>query len=160
MVFTTQELSAEAFAPYGQVLTAYDGAPLAEDDVITYWGGVGVAAFDGPVSAGMLFGHPRRMATNKLERHLNTPEVLVALEGDAAVCVGEPGEPDRLSAFIVRQGEAVALFKGTWHWTPFPTGERDCRFLVLFHAGTERDDLEIRELPEEIFLSLNATRVK
>lgn len=160
MVIQVKELSAETFAPYGQVLTAYTGAPLADDEVITYWGGVGNAMFDGPVSAGMLFGHPRRMATNKLERHRKTPEVLVALEGDAAVCVGEPGEPDRLSAFLIRQGESVALKKGAWHWTPFPTDEQDCRFLVLFHSGTENRDLEIRDLQEEIFLSFDVTRVK
>jgi len=154
MAIKAQGLTAEAFAPFGQVLTEYSGAPLANDDVITYWGGVGSAAFDGPASAGVLLGHSRRMVTSKLERHLNTPEVLVALEGDAIVCVGEPGEPKCLSAFIIRQGEAVALNKGAWHWTPFPTDELDCRFLVLFQKDTESNDLEIRELPRELFFTL------
>lgn len=151
MTIKPKKLDAGDFAKFGRILTAYSGEPDADDDVVTYWGGVADADFTGPVSAGMLLGHPRRMATSKLERHLSTPEVLVALDGDALLCVGAPGEPKELTAFFVKQGEGVALHAGTWHWTPFPTGDRDCRFLVLFHSGTEKNDLEIRELPEEIF---------
>lgn len=83
MNIMVKRLAAEAFARYGQVLTACKDAPAADDDVITYWGGVGSAAFDAPVSAGMPFGHPRRMATRRLERHLKTPEILVALHAGA-----------------------------------------------------------------------------
>lgn len=74
MVIKSRRLIAKEFLRYGRVLTEYKGLPDADDDLITYWGDVGFAAFGGPVNSDLLLGHPRRMVTRKLEQHLKTHE--------------------------------------------------------------------------------------
>ncbi len=149
-------LNARNFSDYGQVITAYEGEPMADDDVITYYGKVGEISCDGLLSTGYLVGHKRAFSTDKLERHMNTPEVLVALDGDALILAALPdeqGNVENVSAFHIKQGEAVVLDKAAWHWTPFPTEKDYCVFLVIFKDNTESDDLDIRELDTPIVIT-------
>jgi ureidoglycolate hydrolase len=147
-------LSAKKFQPYGDVLSETKDQPMADDDVITYYGQISKIAFGKLVSTGFLLGHKRALVTNKLERHAKTPEVLVALENDAII-LAALSEPDGdsvkdISAFYVKQGQAVVLNKRTWHWTPFPTTAETCKFLVMFNDQTEFEDLTIKDLEEVI----------
>lgn len=156
MVIKPEELTADAFTPYGHIVSQPDGAPMADDDVITYWGRIARTDIKNPISFGLLLGHKRPYQTGKLERHLDTPEILVALENDAVIVCGKPSisdSVDDLAAFYVKQGDALCLYSRTWHWTPFPMEGEDCKFLVIFAGGTEDSDLEIKELDEEIVIS-------
>jgi ureidoglycolate hydrolase len=150
MLIKTKRLNAKDFKKYGSVLTEYSGAPMADDDVITYWGKAAEVDICRPISSGVLFGHRRPMSTDKLERHLQTPEILTALEGGAVLIVASGETAADIAAFYIRQGEAVALNPGIWHWTPFPAEGEKCRFLVLFYSGTEENDLIIKNLNELI----------
>ena len=152
MIIKPKPLEASEFKKYGSILTGYSGRPMADDDVITYWGEVAEIDVKQPISAGVLLGHKRPMSTDKLERHNETPEILTALDGDAIILVaaGQNDEVKDIAAFHVRQGEAVALDPGIWHWTPFPKNKEQCRFLVLFYSGTEVNDLIIKDLEEKI----------
>jgi ureidoglycolate hydrolase len=142
------------FKPYGYVISATKGKPLARNMELTYWSKVSFLKMGKIVSAGVLFVHERGAVVRSLERHRKTPEVLVALEGDSLVCFGKPssshGKIQGIKAFYVRQGQAICMHTGTWHWAPFPVNAKKCKFLVLFATDTETSDLEIRDLPEEV----------
>jgi len=43
----------------------------------------------------------------------------------------------------VKQGQALIMNPGTWHWGPWPVSER-CSILILFKKGTEKNDLPIK----------------
>ena len=147
-------LNAPDFKPYGQILTRTDNKPMADDEIITYYGKTALIEFHGKASTGYLIGHKRRFETDKLERHRNTPEVLAALEGDAVIIAAQAhvatGAPEDVKAFIVKQGQAIAFNKGVYHWTPFPVKQDECRFLVMFENDTESADLQILELDDNI----------
>jgi ureidoglycolate hydrolase len=149
-------LTPENFQAYGEVLSRSKGDPMADNDEFLYWGKVTELAMTERVSTGFLSCHPRQRHVTSLERHTRTPEIMVALDGDAVVCMAKPESAtgsDRIEgiqAFHVRQGQAFVMHIGTWHWAPFPAQEHDSTFLVVFASGTEADDLEIRELPETV----------
>lgn len=154
MIIKTEVLNEKSFREYGQILSEKAGEPMADDDIISYWGKVANIKFDKNISTGVLFGHKRLMATKNLERHIETPEVLVALSGDAVICVAVPSkqedEPDKIKAFYIKQGDAISLYRGIWHWTPFPVDSEQCKFLVMFNNDTESKDLYIKNLSEDI----------
>jgi len=153
MLIEQVDLNTEAFKPYGYIVSQPVEEPMADDEVITYWGRIAQTDIKNPVSFGLLHGHRRPLETNKLERHLDTPEVLVALRNDAVIICGKPSigdSVDELKAFRVKQGNALCLYSRTWHWTPFPLEGEECTFLVMFAGGTEDCDLEIKKLPHEV----------
>lgn len=110
-----------------------------------------------PLCAGRLECAKRNMHVVKLERHLKTPEILSAVDGDSLVCVAPPQEPVNgsltgMKALHVKKGESIILATGAWHWIPFPVGMDASLFLVVFHSGTGDDDLDFCELSEAVDL--------
>jgi len=115
------------------------------------------AATDLKMPAGLCAGRlecsSRPMQLLKMERHLKTPELLSAVNGDAVIVVAPPQTPqderlEGLRAILVRQGQAIVLSAGAWHWIPYPLGEKSALFLVVFRSETGRDDLDYCELAE------------
>jgi hypothetical protein len=101
--------------------------------------------------AGSLACAHRKARLEKMERHLRTPELLSAVQGDAIICVAPPQEASDgafagVRALVVRQGQSILLEAGAWHWIPFPLNAEGARFMVLFRNRTGDEDLEIREL--------------
>ena len=155
MIVKPKSLSQEAFNEYGDVLSISTDQPMADDSVITYWGKIAQFKFVENASAGILHGHRREMHTHQMERHINTPEMLVSLKNDAIICVAKPLDSiQNANAFYIKQGDAVVLNSGTWHWTPFPADADKCEFFIVFKAGTEEMDLEIKELDDAIIIDV------
>jgi len=145
------DLTPQSFAGYGSVLSTGPGAPMADSQEITYWGKVAELEMGTRVSTGYMLCKPRAGVLQQLERHLRTPEILVALRGDSLVCMARPSAPGSaaisgVQAFHVRQGQAFVMAPGTWHWAAFPTGRAEALFLVVFASGTESTDLEFARL--------------
>lgn len=93
------------------------------------------------------------MRVAKMERHLKTPEMLSAVDGDVIVCVAPPQEAPGgafkdLRAIALRKGQSIVMAKGAWHWIPFPTGKANALVLVVFQTGTGDEDLYISDLAD------------
>lgn len=52
---------------------------------------------------------------------------------------------ETVKAFKLEKGKGILLYKGTWHWLPYPLAEK-ARLLVVFQQGTADYDLEIKDL--------------
>jgi hypothetical protein len=114
-----------------------------------------------PLCAGRLECASRPMVVTRMERHLRTPELLSAVDGDAVLCVAPPQEPkegrlEGMRALKIRQGQSVLLATGAWHWIPFPAGSGagSCQFLVVFRSGTGDEDLQIIDLAESVGMAI------
>jgi ureidoglycolate hydrolase len=98
----------------------------------------------------------RPLVLGTLERHLATPEILAALDGDVIVCAAAPGvdpahcAPADIRALMLRQGQAMWMDRGTWHWLPFPTRTAQVTVLLIFREGTGDRDIELRELAQPV----------
>jgi ureidoglycolate lyase len=153
MILKTREAGPESLDGVGILATPASGAGPAAGAEFSFE----LAATDLGMPAGLCAGRldcaARPMSLSRMERHLRTPEMLSAVDGDAVVCVAPPQEPkggvlEGLRAVRLRRGQSVVLAKGSWHWIPFPTGSANVRFLVVFRTGTGDDDLQICDIEE------------
>jgi mannose-6-phosphate isomerase-like protein (cupin superfamily) len=147
------ELSDEALRGIGRVLTPRNRPQVPAGEEFRYDQTLRDIGLAGPLSSGSLECAPRPKTLVKMERHLKTAEVLVALDGDAVVCLAPPQEPaggrlQGLTAVRVRAGESFVMETGAWHWIPYPAGSRTVRFLVVFRNATGDDDLHFVDLAE------------
>ena len=109
-----------------------------------------------PSCTGQLNCRYRDKILKKVERHLQTHELMVALKGDSLICVASasldaPEEKD-IHCFAVKEGTVLMMDKAVWHWIPYPLQEPGSEFLVLFRDGTGADDLNFHELKEKLWI--------
>jgi hypothetical protein len=105
--------------------------------------------------AGTMDCAPRPMQVSRMERHLHTPEILVAIDGDSVICLAPPQEPvagklKDMRAVRVKTGQVFILDTGAWHWIPFPLAPQPARFLVIFKEKTGQNDLQFHALAESV----------
>jgi mannose-6-phosphate isomerase-like protein (cupin superfamily) len=147
------ELSNDALRNIGRVLTPRERPLVFVGEECRYDQTVNDIGLVGPLSSGSLECAPRPKILKKMECHRKTVEMLVALDGDAVVCVAPPQEPTDgvlkgLTAVRVRVGESFVMEKGAWHWIPYPTNAQTVRFLVVFRNATGDDDMQFVNLSE------------
>jgi ureidoglycolate hydrolase len=153
-----QTIHDEAFSAFGQVLHETAAKPMMDTAEATYWGGI--AKFSSPqnLSSGYLKSRRTDPVVTQMEQHTKTGEILVAMKGDAVICMATPEsevgtDNVQLGAFLVREGEAIKMHVGTWHWLPMPVGCDEASYLVLFGDDTENSDLDVVELAEPVQIS-------
>lgn len=156
MRITAQPLTHRSFLPYGRIISGGIGLPIADTEEITYWGRVAQVNMSERLSTGIMLAHDRDHVITQMERHVNTSEILIAVEGDSVICFAAPSGTDGpigdVTAFAVKKGDAIAMFEGTWHWAAFPCQTSSSKFIVIFANGTETADLETKETPESILV--------
>ncbi|MDQ7989831.1 MAG: ureidoglycolate lyase [Candidatus Dactylopiibacterium sp.] len=139
-----EALTAQAFAPFGEVIEASDAArhftinggnterfhDLARLD----------AGPDGHLIASIFRGQPRALpfTVSMMERHPKGSQAFMPLSGRAyLVVVAPPGAPPvaaSLRCFLARAGQGVNYAVGTWHH-PLLALEAASDFLVIDRAG-------------------------
>ncbi len=140
-VLTPSPLTAEAFAPYGDVLEIA-GTP----DKIINQGKCGryhdLAKLDfGSGQAGIsLFESEARhlpYAVELVERHPQGSQAFIPLDGVPMIVIvadDEDGKPANLKAFISQPGQSINLYRGTWHGVLAPLGNPG-RYAVVDRIG-------------------------
>jgi len=146
------ELNEQTFAKYGKVISSTSKSPSGDNDEFTFWDKVSIFGTSDDISTGILIAKKRDFCGDRLAKHVNTPEMVVALEGDSIVVVGtssEHAEDDiqEIEAFKLSKGEAILIGKGIWHWAPLPLTD-DIKFLISFVNDTPANDVLIKELDE------------
>jgi len=143
-----EPLTAEAFAPFGVILSP-DGRERLP--INTY--GDKLSLFrepfetDQPIEWFIVEGKVRPLSALFLERHLQITQAFIPLNGDALITI--VAAPDvrfesnglpvlsETRAFYVPGDAAFQLHRGTWHENPFPTRDGQ-RFLVTSHQALTR----------------------
>jgi ureidoglycolate lyase len=147
-----EALTAEAFAPYGRVLQAPRRERDASGPGWDWWAETALLGGDGrPWGVGWLDLRPTDLRFDWAERHMRTPEAIIATRADLLAYVGpadHPDEPGRLPAFEsfrvfrVPAGSGVVMDRGVWHGAPFAV-EEPTPALVLILEGTGRHDVTL-----------------
>ena len=162
MKLKLEELSAEGFIPFGQVVEQPHRPADAEGAGWTWWGENLLLAGTGENYAiGYLDLEPAPLCFDWAERHLDSDELVIPLGGDCVVYVAPPDyldEPgrlpswDRFQAFRVPSGKAVLLGKGVWHGAPLALGHPAKALVLLLHSTGQRDAhvVHFAEQPVEI----------
>ena len=144
-------LTNKNFADYGYLISNENIKPKMKENTFTFWDDLAEINIEGKTGFGILEVNKRNKNFTNLERHVKTEEVFFAIEKDVVVLVGkatpnqEVPEIETVKAFKLEKGKGVLLYKGTWHWLPYPLVEK-ARLLVVFQQGTADYDLEIINL--------------
>src|SRR5690349_2582792 len=95
MKLSIENLTAQAFAPFGAVIEQPKRPTDASGSGWQWWGEmVNLAGGDRPYSIGYLDLQPAPLRFDWAERHMHSDELLTPLGGDCLVYVGPPDHPD------------------------------------------------------------------
>lgn len=138
---TAQPLTAEAFAPYGDVIDAV-GAP----DMVINHGMCGrfhnlatLDFSDGQSAISLFEGKPYQMPlrVTLMERHPLGSQAFLPMTQDpflVVVAADKSGNPHNLQAFLTSPGQGVNYFRNTWHGVLMPLVPNQ-RFVVVDRVG-------------------------
>jgi ureidoglycolate hydrolase len=160
-------LSAMDFAGYGQVIAIphpKERKPDFQSEVISFYGALGVLDTKVPVEFGICVYRKRELVVEELEQHLDTQELLYAIDDDFIVAAapnpvhGPTNLPDleKLVGVIIRRGEGVLFHRGIWHSVPYPY-KKESFALVCFAKGTAGGDMHMFKLGEKLMLQARQT---
>ena len=144
-----EPLTADAFAPFGQV--------VATGDMV-------MELRDGEEFALNVLSYDRQpLVVDHLNRHHKATQALVALAGKPTLLVVAAKEYDfstrdhleHVRAFICDGTAGVNLALGTWHWGPYPL--MDHVDLVNVQGKGFANDNEVAYLPRDLGVVVNVT---
>lgn len=128
MKLKIEDLIAESFAPFGEVIDQPARPQDAQGHGWMWWGeNYTLAGGDRNYAIGYLDLQPGDLSFNWAERHMHSDELLIPMGADCLVYVGpadHPEEPmhlpslDRFRVFRLTPGQGVLLHKGVWHGAP------------------------------------------
>jgi len=152
MKLSIENLTAQAFAPFGAVIEQPKRSNDASGPGWQWWGEmVNLAGGDRPYSIGYLDLQPAPLRFDWAERHIHSDELLAPLGGDCLVYVGPPDHPDepahladlnRFRVFRVCKGQAVLLKRGVWHGAPLAI-DHPANVMVILLNNTAKQDLHL-----------------
>jgi ureidoglycolate lyase len=144
---SVEPISAEGFAPFGQLIAERDGPPSFFGDGLQAWR----LDCDITGTTELMFVHYdyRPMVFSKIERHFAITQCFIPLDGAAMVMVVAPTDPsDRsalpppasLRAFLVGGDTGILLWKGVWHaLNRFPVRRAAAAFALVTSTETQRE---------------------
>ena len=121
--------------------------PDVENDIIRFFGKLGVIEAPGGVEFGMCAYEHRDFLVEGLEQHRRSGELLYAIDDDFLMPVApnlpNADQPDLSRAFAirVRRSEGVIFSPGAWHWVPYPIKKGKSFALVGFAIDTPKNDM-------------------
>jgi ureidoglycolate hydrolase len=129
--------------------------PQRTNENLNAWDGI--FSLNGQFSGTILQVKRRSLILHRMERHLQTPELLITLGKGVIVPMAPPGElrqsQSQAAAYYLPAGEGLLLEPGVWHLAPFPL-EEAAQVLVIFKTNTAKDDLEFQMLNPQLQVTL------
>jgi len=126
--------------------------PDAENEIIRFFGKLGVIEAAGGVEFGICAYEHRDFSVEGLEQHRRSGELLYAIDDDFLMPVApnlpSVNQPDLSKAFAirVRRSEGVIFAPGAWHWVPYPIRKGKSFALVGFAIDTPKNDMFTQSL--------------
>jgi ureidoglycolate hydrolase len=144
-----EPLTDEAFAPFGQLVSAKDRPADFQTESGTQ--GWAVEFASGRPLVMLLKTRYQGLRFAKLERHFNVTQTFLPLGGSPAVVAVAPRSADRAAipapeevrAFLLDGSQGYALARGTWHSLDrFPLYPPDTRWVIITDHETQQDLLD------------------
>jgi len=152
---TPEPLTAEAFAPFGNVIEASDAAvklDINQGHAVRYDRLAEVDVADGTGAISLFRARPLAdLVLRVFERHPLGSQTFVPLSGSpylVAVAPAGPFDPARIRLFRAEKHQGVHYEKGVWHHFLLVLDESD--FLVVDRAGPGDNCEEIELAPSDM----------
>ena len=152
-----EELSAEAFRPFGQFASMVD--PETERigvAPIEFFRDMAQQTLTGPeVSFSTCRVEKRDLVIDVTEYHSSTGEVTLPLDNDVLIHVAPATPPqadvplDKIRVFRIPKGTLVSIRPGVWHHAPFTINDEPANVLIALPERAYANDCTVVELPPE-----------
>ncbi len=144
-------ISPRAFAPFGWL-------PVADSDPTDGAGRLEFAWADphvnvivhGPEEVKRARAPGDAFVCDRMFRHDSHTQALLVLDHECVLAVAPPAatlvdesEIAQISAFRLRPHDAFVLWRGTWHWGPFPVGGEPVHLYNVQGLGYEEDNRSV-----------------
>lgn len=135
-VISAEDLTLEAFAPFGRVIQTPAQPPTRSGPGWQAWYGYAALECDQPLIFGSVVTEFRDVVVEVMERHTHTFELLYPHDHELIQPLAPPAELDdpearpsaeAIRAFLIPAGSAIVMHPGTWHSPAFPLS-RDCTY--------------------------------
>lgn len=141
MMVPVTRVSVESFAAFGSVVLKPEGTPTSEGPTYRFWSDLAHYDCGGETEIGICMASGAADTEfRSLERHLDTPEILIPIDAPFALPLMLEGS-DTPGAFLVDIGEAVVIDRGVWHGACIPIGQGRSSYFVVFRRGTPHTDV-------------------
>lgn len=138
----------ENFKRFGDVVKLTNAEPTSQDNTYKFWSNISNYYIDGKTEIGICTVF--KQSVNKIagvERHLNTPEILIPIDAPFVLPLLLDGEEEnKMEAFEVNIGEAVIINEGVWHGACLPVGKNEASYFVIFKLNTPNQDVYKKEI--------------
>jgi len=161
-----QELTEDAFAPFGMVLGRPGSKqPNISDEIANVWLGfsdlMGIGSVQGRQIT-YLDIHSKPEKNNAIEKHNTSAEAFIPLDGRTvlmavpAEATNADGTPDmsKCKAFLMDGSKGVLLKKSTWHAVPYLLSDSASYLVLVDDAIIEKDDINKVSIDEIEFYFL------
>ncbi|MGE5352411.1 MAG: ureidoglycolate lyase [Acidobacteriota bacterium] len=148
MKLSSQHITGENFLKFGKVVTFPEGSPTSEAKDYKFWSDIASYHIDGDTEIGIctVFRQPES-EINGMERHLDTPEVLIPIDAPFTLPLLLEGDKEEdAKAFQVNVGEAVVINSGVWHGACLPFKVEKSSYFVIFRRRTPYEDVEKKDI--------------
>jgi ureidoglycolate hydrolase len=139
--------TASAFAPFGELIGAQDGAPVFYGAGLRSWR-LG-CEIEGRTELMFIRYDHKPMAFSALERHFTITQCFIPLAGEGMVMAVAPRTPEDWSAlpdprsvraFLIQPQHGVLLWKGVWHsLNRFPVSQAGLGVALITAAETQAE---------------------
>ncbi len=143
-----EHISPENFKRFGRIVTTPKANPTSQAVDYKFWSDITSYLIEGETEIGIctVYKQPKNEIKG-MERHLNTPEILIPINSPFTLPLLIDGESeDQAKAFQCNLGEAVVINRTVWHGACFPVGKNESSYFVIFRKGTPHEDVEKKNI--------------
>ena len=142
MKVKVKKVSHLKFAPYGKIARLSVGKPTSQSAEYKFWSDLADYSISGDTEIGICTVYRRSVARiQSLERHMNTPEILIPIDGPFVLPLMKDGL-DKIEVFQFQVGEAAVIDRGIWHGACLPVKKKEASYFVIFLKGTPASDVQ------------------
>lgn len=153
------KLTGKEFERFGKLLSVSDKKASCDDADVTYIKQIYTGQMQN-VSTGLMTCKKRKFILTTMEKHDNTPEIMVNLGGDAVLILAEKdydfktNNSSKIQAFWIKKGDAYVIDPGVWHFASYPIEKEKVDYLIIFKKGTEDTDVKNEDLEEPLEIEI------
>lgn len=148
MNIKANNITEDNFKKFGKIAVSQKTEPTSFSKDYKFWSNIADYKILGTTEIGICTVY--KQTTNEItmmERHLNTPEILIPIDAPFILPLLLDGEwEDQAEAFKVDIGEAVIINEAVWHGACLPIDKMESSYFVIFRKGTPLEDVEKKEI--------------
>ena len=143
-----QPASAESFKPFGIYIEPGKAAPTFSSPSFDWYENVVTLDINTP-EVGFVKVASVDCVQKQLERHVKTPEVMIATKSELYVTLADNDAqtPEDFAAFILSPGSITIINPGIWHLAP-KSKTVDAGAIIMYKPETGTNDKEIIDLSD------------